>query len=514
MARIINTAKMAPERLKAWERDQIYNGLDCCVTMEVFDVLRPQLDATTRATYSFSKELQGPVLEMRLRGVLVDQERKAEVFDLYFERLDRLESQLERIVREGVGMHGFNWQSPKQLAELFYDRLGIPPVRYRGNVTVNRGALEKLESYLVARPIINHLTAMRDIGKKISVLKTDIDSDGRIRTSYNIGGTNTGRLSSSLSEFGTGGNLQNIEDLLRSIFVADPGMKMAYIDAEQGESRVVGGIEYALFGDGRYLDACESGDLHTTVAKLVWPRLPWTGDIDRDMDLAEQPYYRHYSRRFMCKKIGHGTNYAGQPRTLAEQAKVDVELIEEFQPIYFRAFPAHLKWHANVQTRLESSGTLTSLLGRRRQFWGRRNDPETLRAAIAYDPQGSLADIVNRGGLQLWKAKLCQILMQVHDAWVVQYPEKQEDEILPKIVAALRYPVEISDRQLVIPYDIKTGWNFAEYCCGDRTRPECKECRKEQNLHGLKKYRGKDKRQRPAAVHFLDRIIRKVGSGT
>jgi len=204
MARIINTAKMAPERLKAWERDQIYNGLDCCVTMEVFDVLRPQLDATTRATYSFSKELQGPVLEMRLRGVLVDQERKAEVFDLYFERLDRLESQLERIVREGVGMHGFNWQSPKQLAELFYDRLGIPPVRYRGNVTVNRGALEKLESYLVARPIINHLTAMRDIGKKISVLKTDIDSDGRIRTSYNIGGTNTGRLSSSLSEFGTG----------------------------------------------------------------------------------------------------------------------------------------------------------------------------------------------------------------------------------------------------------------------------------------------------------------------
>jgi len=62
----------------------------------------------------------------------------------------------------------------------------------------------------------------------------------------------------------------------------------------------------------------------------------------------------------MCKKIGHGTNYAGQPRTLAEQAKVDVELIEEFQPIYFRAFPAHLKWHANVQTRLESSGTLTS----------------------------------------------------------------------------------------------------------------------------------------------------------
>ena len=495
MAKIINTAKMAPEKLKAWERDQVYNGLDCAVTMEVFNVLQPQLDATTKATYSFSKELQGPVLEMRLRGVLVDQFRKEQVLDLYFERLERLDAQLERIVREGVGMYGFNWQSPKQLAELFYDRLGIPPVRNRGAVTVNRSALEKLESYLVARPIINHITAMRDIAKKISVLKTDIDSDGRIRSSYNIGGTNTGRLSSSLSEFGTGGNLQNIEDLLRSILISDPGMKMAYIDAEQGESRVVGGIEYALFNDSRYLDACESGDLHTVVAKLVWPKLLWTGDLGLDKELAEQPYYRHYSRRFMCKKIGHGTNYAGQPRTLAEQAKVDIELIEEFQPIYFRAFPAHLKWHANVQTQLETCGTLTSLLGRKRQFWGRRNDPETLRAAIAYDPQGSLADIVNRGGLQLWRARICQLLMQVHDAWVVQYPEEQEDEIIPKILHLLRHPVEIRDRQLVIPYGVQTGWNFGHFD-------------EKNNPHGLKEYKGQDKRKRPEKVGILDRVFR------
>jgi len=88
------------------------------------------------------------------------------------------------------------------------------------------------------------------------------------------------------------GNLQNIEDLLRSIFVADPGMKMAYIDAEQGEKQSCRRIEYALFGDGRYLDACRAVTFIQTVAKLVWPRLPWTGDIDRDMDLAEQPYYR------------------------------------------------------------------------------------------------------------------------------------------------------------------------------------------------------------------------------
>src|SRR5206468_12296259 len=140
--------------------------------------------------------------------------------------------------------------------------------------------------------------ALRDLTKKVQMLKTEIDPDGRIRTSYNIGGTTTGRLSSSFSEFGTGTNLQNIEENLRSIFIADEGMKLAYFDAEQGESRAVGGIEWNLFRDGRYLDACESGDLHTSVAKLCWPGLDWNGDLAHDKQIAEEPYYRHYSRRF------------------------------------------------------------------------------------------------------------------------------------------------------------------------------------------------------------------------
>lgn len=494
--KIIKTNQITPERLTHHEREWVYNGLDTLVTADVFEVLESQLDNHTRGTYEFSKLLQGPVLEMRLRGVLVDKARRDKVLDDYADILDRLEEQLSRLVFEGLGMVGFNWQSPKQLQELFYVRLGIPPIRHKGSITVNRAALERMEQYIVARPIINHLEAMRDLAKKISFLKTGIDADGRIRSSYNIGGTNTGRFSSSLSEFGTGGNLQNIEDKLRSVLIADPGMKMGYFDGEQGESRVVGGIEYVLFNDGRYLDACESGDLHTTVAKLVWPQLLWTGDSGLDKELAEQPYYRHYSRRFMCKKIGHGTNYAGQPRTLAEQAKVDIDLIEEFQPIYFRAFPAHLKWHAYVQRELEETGTLISLLGRKRQFWGRRNDPATLREAIAYDPQGSLADIVNRGGIALWEANICQLLMQVHDAWVVQYPEHLEDEIIPKIQSLLRYPVPIGKgRDLVIPYGCKTGWNFGEY--NEKTNPS-----------GLKSYKGKDKRKRPTPTPLLDRIIR------
>src|SRR6266404_6232241 len=102
--KIIETDRMEPHDLKAWEREQVYNGLDCCVTAEVLECLLPQLDDTTRATYSFSKSLQGPVLEMRLRGVRIDQAKKAEVIEEYYEKLDFLERNLERIVGEGCGM--------------------------------------------------------------------------------------------------------------------------------------------------------------------------------------------------------------------------------------------------------------------------------------------------------------------------------------------------------------------------------------------------------------------------
>jgi len=495
LAKIIDTSKVNLSSLTAQEREWCYNGYDTTITSEVFSVLHPQLDNHTAATYRFSKELQGPVLSMRLRGVLVDKQRRLEVLERYHEQLDRLEVQLERIVREGLGMVGFNYRSNDQLRELFYARLRIPPIRKRGTITVDRDALERMEEYLIARPILSHIKLLRDIGKKISVLSTNVDPDGRIRTSYNIGGTNTGRLSSSLSEFGTGGNLQNIEDLLRSVLIADPRMKMAYFDAEQGESRVVGGIEYNLFGDSRYLDACESGDLHTTVAKLVWPKLPWPDDPEAAKKMAEEPYYRHYSRRFMCKKIGHGTNYDGKPPTLAQQARVDIGLVQEFQPIYFRAFPAHLRWHAHVERELSKSGTIINLTGRKRQFWGRRNDPATLREAIAYDPQGSLADIVNAGMLALWRDNIVQLLMQVHDAVVVQYPEEEEDEIIPKILHQLTYPVRIGDRDLIIPYGVKVGWNFGEY-------------NEQNNPSGLRSYKGTDKRKRPEAISVLDRPLR------
>src|SRR5262245_31438561 len=133
--RIIQTADLVTEDVmkdllpSETERLWAYNGLDCCVTAEVLDVLLPQLDNNTAATYAFSRELQGPTMDMSLRGVLVDSQRKNQVISEFMEQMDTLESSLERIAVEGLGIFGFNWRSNKDIHELFYRRLGIPIIR-------------------------------------------------------------------------------------------------------------------------------------------------------------------------------------------------------------------------------------------------------------------------------------------------------------------------------------------------------------------------------------------------
>ena len=135
--KIIRTHEMDPDSLSEFERDMVYNGLDCCVTLDVYDGLHPQLDPITANTYNFSKALQAPTLEMKVRGVLVDQARKAEVIDEYYEIMERVEANLLRIVYEGIGMESFNYRSTRDLASLFYDELGISPIRKSGKPTVS-----------------------------------------------------------------------------------------------------------------------------------------------------------------------------------------------------------------------------------------------------------------------------------------------------------------------------------------------------------------------------------------
>lgn len=481
--RIIHTTDDDLNSLPQWDLDQIYNALDCTVTYDVFNTLLHQLDPTSQATYDFSRALQAPVLDMGFRGVLIDTGRRDGVIDEIYDAIDNLTRNLDRIVLDGIGFGSFNWRSPADLRALLYDELCLPPQRNKGRPTTDRDAREKLEYYPVATQICKHMNAISDLEKKLSVLRTPLDSDNRVRTTYNIAGTTTGRFSSSENVFGTGSNLQNITESIRSILIADPGYKFAKFDARSGESFCVGAIEWNLFQDPTYLEVCETGDPHTAVAKLIWPNLPWTGDPQHDRKLADTPYHRHHTYRFMCKKGGHGSNYGGEPRTIAQEMQVEVELVKAFQPIYFHTFPAHLLWHEYVKDQIKTKGQLTSLTGRRRYFHGRRSDGKTIREALAFDPQCSLADIVNNAMLKLWRLDLCPIVMQDHDAITFMYPADQEDILIPNLLNELQIPLPLAHgRSMTIPYDIEVGWNKGHFDA-------------DKNPNGLRGWTGHDERK-------------------
>jgi DNA polymerase-1 len=500
MAKVIDSSKLTPSNMGSeQEKYWIYNGLDCAVTHEVSLALdavmhsneRPRTDA--QLLYAFERAMQAPALDLMLRGWRVDLFRRDEAVALLRKQEVRVQDLLDRFAT-AVWKRGLNPNSPIQLKAFFYGAMRIPEQHKfeKGvkKVSTNRESLEKIGNYFHARPLVSCILALRDIKKKISVLTTEIDQDKRLRTSYNVAGTETGRWSSSTSAFGTGTNLQNINEELRRVFIADEGWKLGYLDLEQAESRALAFCIWSQFGDDSYLNACESGDLHTYCCRLIWPKLAWTGDISQDKAIAETIFYRHFTYRDMSKRGGHATNYYGKPPTIARHLHITTAMVREFQAAYFEPFPGIQRYHRWVAQELQLRQYLQTPLGMGRHFFGRPEDDSTLREAIAFVPQSMVGQLLN---LALWRVwhheKRVQLLGQVHDAIVLQYPDdpSQEGDILENCMRLMETSLSARGRTLIIPVEAKVGWNWQDP----------KKLRvKVDNPDGLQKWRGSDQRQR------------------
>lgn len=496
-----------PDELRENQREWWYNALDCCVTLEVHEILSRKNQSTN--VYDFERSLQGPALDMMLRGFRIDPIWQSISIEKLVKLDQKVQGLIDRLSWEIWGKP-LNPRSPKQLAEFFFDTMNLPPVwiSFRGErkISTNREALEKLSEYYIAQPIINLIFLARDTGKKLSVLRAGVDPDGRMRCTYNVCGTETGRWASSQNVWGRGTNLQNITPELRRMFVADPGMVLVIIDGEQAESHAVGFIHGRVFDDWRYLDACEAGDLHTTVARLVWPDLSWTGNNKLDREIADRVFYRWFTFRDFSKRGGHATNYYGQPYTVARNLKVPKDLIERFQVKYLKAFGMQAWWQW-VAHELGTRQSITTFVGRERTFYGRPNDDATLREAIAYEPQSAVGDLVNEGGYRIWRAfPSAQPLGQYHDAWCFQVPVGQANDLIPKMIAAFEIPVTTRNRTMKIPGEAKIGWNWA---ANEMSTPLAKRTFADGNPDGLTKWSGHLNRVRlenPEAS-LLDRVI-------
>lgn len=468
-----------PEGLKGFQTEQVYNCLDSAITAQLLPVMKGMMNENHARTYRREKRVGSLCLEMSRKGFPTN---PMNVLELVAE-LDREANKAKNALHlfcMAVWAPLLNPNSWQQVEVFFYDYLQLPPVwqydhktkqRKRGT---NREALEKLrDTYPSVRPFVNAILAFREANKLAGVFKKGLEPvTHRLRCQFSPSGTETGRLSSQTNPFGRGTNAQNLNDRVRRVVEAPPGFLIAYPDLKTAESFAVGFLSKSR----KYIEAC-AADLHTTVARLVWPFLPWTPDRKVAKEIAERKFYRDFSYRDMAKRGGHGTNYYGTAVTMARHLKVETKVIAEFQEKYFNAFPEIQEWHLEVISEVQRAGKMVTPLGRERQFWGRPDDPATHREAIANGPQSLVADVMDEGLIQVqeWLIKECDyarimahtdagLLAQAHDAGMFLIPIDGAGEILREILERMVYPVDFGELGVMsIPAEMSIGLNWGKH---------------------------------------------------
>lgn len=187
-----------------------YNCKDCVITFELREVLANLIDASNlRDQYEFLLQTDRNAIRAMLRGIRVSEKTRNE---MSIKLMDAI-AQREQLLLDWLGFE-LNYASPKQMSEFFYEDLRQKKVLHKKThaPTCDADALEKMGNReVLLRPLVTLLNELRSLSVFLSTfIQMPLDSDKRMRCSFNVGGTETFRLSSSENAFGNGGNLQNI----------------------------------------------------------------------------------------------------------------------------------------------------------------------------------------------------------------------------------------------------------------------------------------------------------------
>lgn len=361
----------------------------------------------------------------------------------------------------GTGnVRGINPNSNKQLVEYLYGRLKLPMQKrkrskggeYRESAAADEEALRELQK-VSDHPCLRLIIEIRERQKVISTyLEAPLSRDGRMRTTFDVAGTETGRLASRSFIDGTGTNLQNIprEGPVKRMFIPDPGMVFVEADLSQAEARVVA----CLSRDRGLLEvfAAVGGDIHRGTASRLF-RKP-VEEVTED-------------ERTLAKRCVHALNYGMGPKKFARTLGMEVKAAERLFHQYHATFPGIQCWHRETEARLRRTRVLATPLGRKRHFLGVFTD-DLFRAAYAFVPQSTVADHLNAGlvrlaGILRERSEIrAELLLNVHDSVLVQTPAERVEETVALIRECLFRPVEIGGLECVIPVDFKVGSNWGE----------------------------------------------------
>jgi len=439
-----------------------YNALDAAVCLEALPNLMEELKASNNVeTYKNQAALIPPLMYMQEKGIKVDVKglRKESA-----EATNRL-IQLQKDIDEKCG-HPVSVDSPKQVMDYFYKEKNQPPYLKNGTRTSDETALKRLtrKGFEEAK----WMNEYRHLAKnKNTYLDMELDDDGRIRSSFNpVGAADSGRLSSSQSIFGTGGNMQNLPHSFREHMMADPGYIAYELDLQQAENRPVAYIA----PEPRMIKAFESGvDIHSETAGIIFG-IP-TSEVS-DVDGSSSVGDGTHSQRFWGKKANHSLNYGIGFRYFALVNEISEGEAKEIIGRYMEAYPGIKAYHDWVTKEIQRSRTLTNPFGRTRVFLGRM-DYDLYKEAFSFIPQSTVADIINQWALRiLYEAsyfrefEYVEILNQVHDSIIIQIPLERRwqthKEILQVLINNLSREIRWKDRLFSIPVGIKMGTNLGK----------------------------------------------------
>lgn len=424
-----------------------YNGEDICYTYEMYEKVGHLLKANNLMDfYLWRADKLWPVVQrMNAIGVKGDLAAQARLSVQLEDHRVKLEAEVDEIVG-----HKFNIRSPAQMKALFYADLGCKEIinRKTGKPTCNDKALDVIKSRTpLVRRLINRIQDARSV-KVLDGLfgKMQPDYDNRFRTQFKIAGAETHRFSSSTNAFGTGGNLQTIpgemdpKDVepgrylmpnMKVIYGPDPGYVMVEVDLERADLQVV--IHEA---DDKELKARLVGhdDMHVLNAMDAF-------GLRRELITPK--------KRQQGKEGVHATNYGGKAPTVSRVMGLTVHETETFQRRWFGAHPGILDWQNRVEAELRANRTVTNRFGYRRVYFDRID--MVLGQALAWGPQSTVAEVINRGMVNLaTNEKLVQILLQIHDSVVFQFPIGREDELMPRIRGHFHVGIPFDDHILYI----------------------------------------------------------------
>jgi DNA polymerase I len=365
--------------------------------------------------------LVGVLADMELRGVRLD----ANLLEEFSVELEGELARLTEAIHEQAG-EAFNINSPRQLAEILFEKLGLPGARRTGKGSHLSTGVEVLEELAVSHQIAQLLLDYRELAKLKSTYVDALPKlvnprTGRIHTSYNQMVAATGRLSSSNP------NLQNIPirseqgRRIRRAFVPDPGFQILSADYSQIELRVMA----HLSEDPVLVDAFTNGeDIHERTAREVFGR-------DSGLDAREL--------RRRAKVINFGIIYGLSAFGLARSLKIDRAQAQRFIDDYFEKYAGVRRWTERTLERAGADGYVTTMFGRIRQIpeinSKNRNIREfARRTAINAPIQGTAADLIKMAMVAIhrklirdrWESRL---ILQVHDELVFEAAVKELDQL-------------------------------------------------------------------------------------